>query len=834
MKDTRLNRPTTRFERARLWIVLGVLILIAAVFFTNSRFEELQSDLDQRESTFMLVIWLGVLTVALILITFFYSLRKRVLQERAPGTMMTWLQAHIYLGLLSLAVVLVHIWVPSFSEGWTSGKYALAAFALLVISGIAWRIVYVVVPPKVAQNVGNLSVSDTRDKTHLVNVEVDKLLAGKSTEFRRAAQNRLNGLPLDKDFSTKNLSIDEQYDWNRFTKLAERLERYSRREVAQSRYARFLQGWKLFHIPLSVVLIALVGYHIWETLHVTETIAGGDLHGLPPADSCVDCHADIVQEWKVAMHSHAQDAPVVIAQTNLALEKFPEFKQACNNCHAPIGTMLTGTATLPIDLENKLRNQTNGRVVDDGVTCVICHTISDAPEELRGIDNDFPVALGTINEFARMFGPPLDGESPLPSTRHASEVGFMTDSVASSQLCGACHNVKVDIDGDNEITALPGTDGLQRDSDGDNQLDENELELDEVEGKFLQDLVLQTTFDEWEDYVAAQRASGREVKGCVDCHMPELTSEPLVSSSPGSFLAEAPERTRHSHSFIGVDYNLTPGFYEQEGMPANAREHVLQERADLLSSALNLSIETAEPDAGKLSVFVTVESTLEGHNLPTGFAFARQMWLEVFAETRSGTQVCLADVDVNGQIIGATCASGRIVSPQAELKTCDPLALAEIGLKPSKNDELVKLNPLSVSPLSQCDPYLANFQKILTDGDIDGDGTFEEVPYQSLLADIVKTRVRVFDQQPMDALNNTILVNDEPRDSATYEYIFDLTGFEGETFTVTAIMHFRHLPPYFIRALNGRYPDNITASDLLDNMIVVDIDSDTSAPVQVP
>jgi hypothetical protein len=168
------------------------------------------------------------------------------------------------------------------------------------------------------------------------------------------------------------------------------------------------------------------------------------------------------------------------------------------------------------------------------------------------------------------------------------------------------------------------------------------------------------------------------------------------------------------------------------------------------------------------------------------------------------------------------------------LKTCDPLALAEIGLKPSKNDELVKLDPLSVAPLSQCDPYLANFQKILTDGDIDGNGEFEEVPYQSLLADIVKTRVRVFDQQPMDALNNTILVNDEPRDSATYEYIFNLAGFEGETVTITAVMHFRHLPPYFIRALDGRYPDGITASDLLDNMVVTDIDSVTSNPVQVP
>jgi hypothetical protein len=157
-----------------------------------------------------------------------------------------------------------------------------------------------------------------------------------------------------------------------------------------------------------------------------------------------------------------------------------------------------------------------------------------------------------------------------------------------------------------------------------------------------------------------------------------------------------------------------------------------------------------------------------------------------------------------------------------------------LGLKPSKNNELVKLNPRAVAPLNRCDPWLTNFQKILTDGDIDGDGIFEEVPYQSLLADIVKTRVRTSDQQAMDALNNTILVNGEPHDEASYVYEFDVSGFEEDIVTVTAIMHFRHLPPYFVRELESGYPDGLRASDLLQNMTVVDMDSVTSDPISVP
>lgn len=825
MKRTSINRPVTRFERAGLWIALAVILILALSVATVLGFESVRSAEDEPGNTFLLVTGLGDVAAILVLIPLFYTFRKRTLQENMPGTMMAWLQSHVYLGLISLVVVLVHIWVPSFSIEWTMGKYALGAFALLVISGAAWRVIYSVVPPRVAEKVGNLSTSDTQDKSRIVRVEIDKLLAGKSIEFQRAARKRLDGA------RTENVA-GEEYDWNRFVKMAERLERYSRRERQQIFYSRFLQGWKLLHIPLAVVLVGLVGIHVWEVMKVPNMVSGGEVQGLPPASACADCHAEIVEEWRLAMHSMAQDAPVVISQTNLALSKFPEFGRACNNCHAPVGTSLTGTPTLPIDVENELRIYPNGEVVDDGVTCIICHTISEAPEERRGMFDDFPFAAGGANQFADMFGPDL-GEAALPNTRHGAGTGFMTNSIESSKLCGSCHNVKVDIDGDGEVTAFPGSEGNGRDSDGDNQLDENELEFDE-DGRILQDLVLQTTFDEWEDYVAAREAQGQVALGCVDCHMPLLPPAPLVPTSPGSLFADAPERPRHSHSFIGVDYNLTPGYYEGEGMPEGAREHVQEDRLALLSSALSLSIDVSQVDETRLSAVVTVQSELDGHNLPTGFAFARQMWLEVSAETTSGTQVCLADLDVGGQIIEADCASGRIATPQAELKSCDPLALAEIGLKPSKNNELVQLNPLSVAPLSGCDPWLANFQKILTDGDFDGDGVFEEVPYQSVLADIVKTRVRVSDQQAMDALNTTILVNGEPHDSASYEYIFDLTGFEGQTVTVTAVMHFRHLPPYFIKALNAGYPDGITANDLLENMNVLDLETVTSSPVEVP
>jgi hypothetical protein len=829
MKRTRLKRPKTLLERAWLWFLLAILASTGIVLATRAGFSSLSTLVRSSGIMFGLIIGLGALTVLLIGITFFYSLRKRLLQEQAPGSMMAWLHSHVYIGLISLGVALLHIWVPSFSAGWSTGKVTLIVLALLVISGVAWRIVYGMIPPLVAVEVGNLSTTDTQDKGQLVRIEVDKVLAGKSAEFRKSAHSRLNGLSSRDPDSEKLLRPEELADWKRFLRLADHLDRYARREVRQKAYTRFLQGWKQFHLPLVAILVALIVMHTWDALRLTHVLSAGKLGGLPPASTCASCHAEIASEWQLAMHAQAQTGPIIIAQTNLALEKFPGFERSCNNCHSPIGTALTNTSTLPLDEANTLRALPNGTVVDDGVTCVVCHTLPEAPLELRGAFDKFPVGRGSANRFADMFGPSLGDPPALPNPRHNVSTGFMTDSISASQMCGACHNVKVDIDGDGQLTAFPGSEGNNFDSDGDGQLDENELEFAE-NGTALEDLVLQTTFDEWQDYVVARRLTA---VGCVDCHMPARIG-PVVDTAPGSFLGPGPSRPIHSHGFVGVDYNLTPGFYEQPGLPSDARQLVLEQREDLLQSAAGLTIDTTTLSDGRLSAIVTVESNFEGHALPTGFAFARQMWLEVSAQTASGGEVCLTDVDVDGQVIKASCASGRLDTPRDDLRTCDPLEVADLGLKPSKNDERVQLDPASVAPLSRCDPWLANFQKILTDGDIDGDGVFIEVPYQSLLADIVKTRVRVSDGQAMDALNPTLIVNGEPKKSTSFEYIFNVKELQNEDVIITVNLHFRHLPPYFIRALDGWYPDGLTADDLLSNLTTVNMATAESDPVHVP
>ena len=82
------------------------------------------------------------------------------------------------------------------------------------------------------------------------------------------------------------------------------------------------------------------------------------------------------------------------------------------------------------------------------------------------------------------------------------------------------------------------------DTDADGQLDQNEQQIepngegqDVDNGDLNSDLVLQTTFDEWQDYGAQ---GGSET--CADCHMLSGTG-PIVNDAPGGL--SLPDRTTH-------------------------------------------------------------------------------------------------------------------------------------------------------------------------------------------------------------------------------------------------------------------------------------------------
>jgi hypothetical protein len=704
-------------------------------------------------------------------------------------------------------------------------------------------------------------VKDTRSRQQQIQVEIEKATAGASDELRRLSQLVLEGKakPGELDREVSALSLEEQVTWEELKGLAERRDRYRGREPKQERYHRFLQGWKLLHLPLAAILGAAIVFHLFDVFGVTKKVFASEADAFPDSGQCADCHSDIVREWMLAIHSSAQLTPTTVAQTALALEQDPQIGQVCTNCHAPIGVQIAPSATFPLPGEG------GDAVLSDGVTCWTCHAIPEAPGEIQGAAPGFPVNRAGARSFGAVFNPPLGEEPPLPVGDHQVDVGFMGDELGTFELCGACHNVKVDMAQPADGFSVFGDDVTDQrvsefdeeqpaDTDGDGVLDENELQFvdDDGDGEAdvdvdgsgkLADLVLQTTFDEWEDYVASSAFGGET---CGTCHMPELGREATVDDGPGGL--SVTERVRHSHEFVGVDYNLEPGHYSGLGVGGgDGREEVLAARDELISQAVTVSTRTVEVNPSMLRARVTVRTNFIGHDFPSGFAFARQWWLEVTAETEDGDEVCLVPVNPatsavrerGDGIVPSACGSGTLNSEQEDLRPCDPEAVAatfaddfaRAGEEP-KNATVVLTDR---APLDDCDPWLVNFQKILTDGDPNEDGRFFEVPYQSLLPDIVKLRARVSDNETMRPLkpydDPTTPVDDR---AITFEYVFDTSEVRGQRVTVSAFMRLRHLPPYFLRGLDGFYPNGLTSGALLPELIVSTVAGDGSAPKRVP
>ena len=861
----RPRRPKKLLERPWPWIILSGLIVGAVFALGTSLLKSAHDAGGNSDDAFFAIALVGVIAVTLMVIVGFYSARKRRrgFQEHLPGTMMVWLKGHVWLGLAALCAVLVHAWLYPITSSITTGKITLAILLVLVLSGIAWRIVYQAVPKRVASSVGNLSVKDTRSRLEQTQVEIEKATAGASDELRHLVELLLAGKTKvpELDRQALMLPIEEHGTWEELKRLAERRQRYGKREPKQERYHKLLQRWKVLHLPLAVILGAAIAIHVGDVLGLKDKVAASETDAFPDSAACAECHTDIVDEWRLAMHSIAQTNPTVVAQTALALQEYPEFGQVCTNCHSPIGTQIAPSTTYPLPGE-----EGGAQILSDGVTCWTCHALPGQPSEIEGAAADFPVNRAGARSFGFVFAPPIQGEFPLPVPDHQVDVGFMTDEIATYQLCGACHNVKVDLGGDGfSVLGDDISEGSLEDQDGDGQLNENELqEIDQdgdgiadldVDGSTLiADLVLQTTFDEWEDFRESDQFRGET---CGTCHMVSLGQGPTVNDGPGGLAV--PDRPLHSHEFVGVDYDLEPGHYAGLGVGGDdATKDVLASRDALISQAASVTAEVdpADVTALRLPVEVTVRSGFIGHDFPTGFAFARQWWLEVTAETENGDPVCLLPVNpVTGQadrppdgIITPNCSSGSPTGggdwndghAAEDLRTCDPRQVAatfgdqlDASGRSVHNATVLLVTP---APLSDCDPWLTNFQKILTDGDPEGTGQFVEVPYQSPLPDIVKLQTRVADQQVMAPLKvyddpTTVGVDDREK---TFLYLFDTSAARGQEVTVFVELHLRHLPPYFLRALDGFYPPGINGDLLLQQMAVSTAAFDESEPVRVP
>jgi hypothetical protein len=455
------------------------------------------------------------------------------------------------------------------------------------------------------------------------------------------------------------------------------------------------------------------------------------------AQQCGVCHQAIYQQWQNSMHSHALTSPLTIVQTNadlagpFAKTDNPDPQKFCVNCHGPTVSAQVTSAAMPPPASTHWK---------DGITCTSCHQFDGTPEKGSGAFQGSYQGSGFQQGFVQVDNEMLGAmDSPVGNSAHSSNSTGQDFAPNPNQLCANCHEVWIDYDHDGIVEK-----GL--------------------------DLALQTTWDEYKEY---KTLGGSQ--SCVSCHMPVVPGLTRAADSaqiPGQQYTQAPDRQVHDHSFPGVDFALDD---------ATQGTNTLAARTAMLESAATFFIDRNSifnsNDGIGFSVFLANSGT--GHNLPSGFAFARQMWIEITATDDSGQTLF---------------TSGVLQNPTDDL--CDGQILLDFDNPMNRwiqncrfvDDELVTLQQQLVS--------LAGFQP-------DGSDPFDPAGLTKAFAIGEETWLQylhggvVARQRPFDG---TQLVNLKPFEQQEFQYDVP-TNNAGDGLHIQARLLFRQLPPYFVRAL---------------------------------
>lgn len=274
--------------------------------------------------------------------------------------------------------------------------------------------------------------------------------------------------------------------------------------------------------------------------------------------------------------------------------------QTCAGCHPThvaqwSGSMHAHAGVDPVfrAMEAKGQRETDGALGD---FCVQCHApvahrlglartgadLDALPEHLSGVTCAFchqvDAVEGSHNNPLRWV---QDGvlrggiENAEATAAHPTRYSGLHDraELDSSALCGTCHDITVDFAG--------ATVDLER------------------------------TYAEWQGTLFNDPAPLFRLT-CGECHMP---------STPGPVAVGGPERRLHAHDMPGVDVALVPfpGIDSQR-----------QQIQRLLDDSVGMEICVIQI-AGGADVELFLDNLAAGHNLPSGAALDRRLWVELRA-----------------------------------------------------------------------------------------------------------------------------------------------------------------------------------------------------------
>ena len=322
-----------------------------------------------------------------------------------------------------------------------------------------------------------------------------------------------------------------------------------------------------------------------------------------PAERCAGCHRDSHNEWSESLHRNSGRAPFYKESVDiLERQRGSEVTQHCESCHAPI-SVFSGAL---------LKGSKESRAMDDeGVTCSVCHSITEVRREGTGSYTIRRPALLAREDGSLVYGEVSDAAimADLPGHKRA----VMRPLLQTPEFCGTCHKSAV----------TPPLNNY----------------------KFLRDF---SAYDEWQQSAASRETVApfykRDTRAdCRTCHMPRVE---------GGNDAGAKDGTIASHRWLGAN-TLTPLFYKQtrqaELTEAFLRNGVIsvdifalkrESTGELIAPLKSSSDNNVQLQAGEeITAEVVVFNRKAAHSFPPELRDMYEPWVEFEAIDSTGKTI---------------------------------------------------------------------------------------------------------------------------------------------------------------------------------------------------
>jgi hypothetical protein len=335
------------------------------------------------------------------------------------------------------------------------------------------------------------------------------------------------------------------------------------------------------------------------------------------SDRCVACHNGLLTpsgddvsigfDWRASMMANSSRDPYWQASVRREAIDHPESKSIvedeCAVCHMPISRYeakvhgRNGEVFAHLPLVGK---DAEVRQASDGVSCSVCHQISE--ERLgraESFNGGFVVAPPPAADLRPEYGP-FEVDPGHTRIMWSSSEGYRptkSDHIRQSEICATCHTL---------LTQALGPDG-----------------------KAIGRLPEQVPYQEW------LHSDFKTTKSCQACHMPAVDGPVPITRVFG-----VPREGVLRHTFVAANFFMQRMLnrYRDElavaALPQELTAAADQTLRYLGSEAARLRVDDVRVDAGRLRADVVVEN-LGGHKLPTAYP-SRRAWLHVVVREAAG------------------------------------------------------------------------------------------------------------------------------------------------------------------------------------------------------